>query len=640
MMGEKNICWTERILRVDLSSEKICEEPTLKYSERFLGGFGIGMKIMWDEVLPWIQPFDPENRLVFMTGPLTGTMAPTSGRFEIVTKAPGVNPFMPTRSGIGGYWGALLKFAGYDGLIVQGKAERPSLLEIFDEKVRITDADDLWGLDTFETQRVIEKKYGKGVKTLCIGPAGENRVHFSAILSESGYAAAKTGVGAVMGSKNLKAIVVKGSHGLKVAHPDEFMKNVKEANRLLRHHPMREWASQGPIEGQWKFVKQHRIKYASCFCCPVACRSFVRMPGFDGGEVMCLSQYYLNLGAIDDRAAWAGKVLSDKLGICQYTLYDLIGWMREEYEAGNITEEETGIPWSKSGTIEFIEKFLHMVAYRQGFGDLIGNGPMGVYQHFGEKVRDSYEAHFPARSQAEHYSVRAYPLVLMQWAMGNRDPLSGAHDWTVLVYWSGMNWPRDQKGALSSEQVKAIGKEVYGSEASVEAFTYADKAKVATIVQNMSSLKNSLILCDWSCFPILTSINNPPDFKGNPDIERKLYCSAAGTNLSADEWSKIGERMFNLERCVMVREGRRKKDDTVAGFHFRVPETEVPPWEKPQDVPPVADKGRFETMRDEFYRLRGWDPDTGVPTESKLRELELHDVADELIKEQVIVKNK
>ncbi len=639
-MGEKNICWTERILRVDLSTGNISEEPTLKYSERFLGGFGIGMKIMWDEVHPSIHPFDPENRLVFMTGPLTGTMAPTSGRFEIITKAPGVDPFMPTRSGIGGYWGAMLKFAGYDGLIVQGKAEKPSLIEIFDEKVRITDAYDLWGLDTFETQRVIEKKYGKGVKTLCIGPAGENRVHFSAIISDSGYGAAKTGMGAVMGSKNLKAVVVNGNHGLKVARPDEFIRNVKEAKRLLRNHPMREWASQGPIEGQWEFVKRYRIKYASCFCCPVACRSFVRMPGFDGGEVMCLSQYYLNLGTANDQAAWTGKVLSDKLGICQYTLYDLIGWMLEEYRAGKITEGETGIPWSKCGTIEFIEKFLDAVAHRHGFGDVIANGPIGVCRYFGEKVRDGYEAHFPARSQAEHYSVRAYPLILMQWAMGNRDPLSGAHDWTVLVYWSGMNWPRDQKGALSPEQVKAIGREIYGSEASVDPFTYEDKAKVATIVQNMSSLKNSLILCDWSCFPVLTSTNNPPEFKGDPDIERKLYCSGTGVDLSVDEWLKIGERVFNLERCVMVREGRRKKDDTVAEFHFRVPETEFPPWEKPHDVPRVADRQKFELMRDEFYRLRGWDSDTGVPTESKLRELELDDIADQLIKERVIGKDR
>jgi aldehyde:ferredoxin oxidoreductase len=295
-MDEKNVCWTGRILRADLSSGKISVEPTAAYSEHFMGGDGIGMKILWNELKPGLHPFDPENRLVFMTGPLTGTMAPTSGRFEIVTKAPGVDPFMPTRSGIGGYFGPELKFAGYDGLIIQGKAERPSLLEIFNERVKITDAHSLWGLDSFETQRMIIKEYGKGVRAVCIGPAGENRVHFSAIISDSGYAAAKTGMGAVMGSKTLKAIVVRGRHGLKVARPEEFISHVREGRRLLRNHPMRDWASQGPIDGQWKFVKRHRVKYASCFCCPVACRSFVRMPGFDGGEVMCLSQYYLNLG--------------------------------------------------------------------------------------------------------------------------------------------------------------------------------------------------------------------------------------------------------------------------------------------------------------------------------------------------------
>jgi aldehyde:ferredoxin oxidoreductase len=504
-MNEKELCYAGKILRVDMSSGIVSREPTGRYSDRFIGGDGIAMKIMWEEICPGVHPFDPDNLLIFMTGPLTGTLAPTSGRFEICSKAPGVDPFMPTRSGIGGYFGPELKFAGYDGLIVQGRAERPSLLEVFDEKVRLVDASDLWGLDAFETQKAIGRKYGKGVRALCIGPAGENRVHFSAIISDSGYAAAKTGMGAVMGSKNLKAIVVRGGRGLKVARPEEFISHVEEARRLLRNHPMRDWASQGPIEGQWRFVQRHRIKYASCFCCPVACRSFVRMPGFDGGEVMCLSQYYLNLGTENDEAAWVGKVLSDQMGLCQYTLFDLIMWLSEEFKAGNITEKDTGIAWSRLGTREFIEDFLYKVTYRKGFGDIIADGPIAVFRHLGEGVRDGYESHFPARSQAEHYSVRAYPLVLMQWAMGSRDPLSGAHDWTVLVYWSGMNWPRDQKGALTQEQLKKIGKEVYGSEASVDAFSYEDKAKVAVMVQNTSSLKNSLVLCDWSCFPILTS---------------------------------------------------------------------------------------------------------------------------------------
>ena len=196
-----------------------------------------------------------------------------------------------------------------------------------------------------------------------------------------------------------------------------------------------------------------------------------------------------------------------------------------------------------------------------------------------------------------------------------------------------MNWPRNQKGALTPEQLKAIGKQVYGSEASVDAFSYEDKARVAALIQNMSSLKNSLVLCDWSCFPILSSINNPPEYQGDPDMERKLYCSATGQDQDVNEWLRIGERIVNLERCVMVREGRRKEHDTVGDFHFRIPETAVPPWEKPQPVPPVANKTKFEAMRAEFYATRGWEPETGIPTDSKLKSLDLGDVAEELSKE-------
>jgi aldehyde:ferredoxin oxidoreductase len=635
-MAEASFGWNGRILRVDLSTGKISTESSSIYTKRFIGGLGVGLKIMWDEVLPTVHPFDPENKLIFMTGPLTGTLAPSSGRIEVCTKAPGVDPFMPTRSGIGGYWGPELKFAGYDGLIIQGSAETPSILEIFDDRIKLTSAPDLWGLDTYETQRRISKKYGRDAKTVCIGPAGENRVHFAAIISDSGYAAAKTGMGAVMGSKNLKAIVVKGSNGLKVARPDEFIGICRHATKLLRNHPMRKWTSQGPVIIEMEFAERHRKKFASCFNCPVACRSFIEMPGMDGGEVMCLSQYYLCLGAMDDKAAWNGKVLADKLGLCSYTLFDILGWLNEEYKAGHIAEEETGIPWRKFGSSEFISIVLHRISRREGFGDVIANGPTGTLKYLGEKARHLYEAHFPARGQAEHYSVRAYPVALMQWAMGARDPISNAHDWMTLVYWAGMHWPRTQKGALTHEQLKAIGKEVYGSEKSVDAHSYDDKAKTTIIIQNMSCLKNSLVLCDWSTFPILTSVNTPPDFKGDPDVERKLFCAATGVDVDVTQWLKIGERIFNLERAIMVREGRRKKDDTVAEYHFKVPETEVPPWELPMDTPPVADRERFERMRDEFYELRGWEVDNGIPTESKLRELELVDVADQLIKEGLI----
>lgn len=634
-MGEGPFGWTGRMLRVDLSTRSITVEPSSAYTDGFIGGVGVGMKVMWDEVLPHTQPFDPGNRLTFMTGPLTGTLAPSAGRFEICTKAPGVDPFMPTRSGIGGYWGAELKFAGYDGLIIQGTAEVPSVLEIFNHRIKLVNADDLWGLDTYETQRRITGKYGKDVKTLCIGPAGENRVYFAAIVSDSGYAAAKTGMGAVMGSKNLKAIVVRGSGGLRVARPDEFIGLCEYVTRLLRNHPMREWTSQGPVQGQWEFAKRHRTKFASCFNCPVACRSFIQMEGLDGGEVMCLSQYYLNLGAVDDKAAWTGKVLADKLGLCEYTLFDILGWLNEEYKAGNITEKDTGIQWSEFGSANFIKQVLDAISNRNAFGDVIADGPAETFRYLGEACREGYEAHFPARGQAEHYSVRSYPVALMQWAMGSRDPISDSHDWMVLVYWAGIHWPRSQKGALNPEQLRAIGKEVYGSEKSVDPYSYDYKAKTTIVVQNMSRLKNSLVLCDWSTFPILTSINSP-DFRGDPDAERKLFCAATGIDVDVNQWLRIGERIFNLERAIMVREGRRKEDDTVGEYHFKVPETEVPPWEVKRTPAPIANKEKFEKMRDEFYRLRGWDPETGIPKEEKLRELELDDVANELVRQGIL----
>jgi len=223
----------------------------------------------------------------------------------------------------------------------------------------------------------------------------------------------------------------------------------------------------------------------------------------------------------------------------------------------------------------------------------------------------------------------------MQWATDNRDPLSDAHDWTCLVYWAGMYWPRDEKGALNPEQLKARAREAYGSEKAADAFSYEYKAQTCIIIQNMSRLKNSLILCDWSMFPILTSPNTP-DYRGDPDAERKLYCAATGDEIDKSEWMKIGERIFNLERAIMAREGRRKKDDTVADYYFKVPEEEVAVWELKRTPSPVVLSEEFEKMRNEYYQLRGAVLETGVPSKKKLQELDLDDVAMELEKLGII----
>lgn len=174
--------WVGKILRVDLSSGKVNEEPSIDRVRKFIGGMGLSAKIMWDEIGPDIGPFDEENRLLFLTGPLTGTLAPTSGRMEVCSKCPEIEPPSCMRSGIGGRFGPELKFAGYDALIVQGKAEKPVMLVIEDGKARIVRADHLWGKDTFETQMRIWHDYGENYQTACIGPAGENLVHYAAVM--------------------------------------------------------------------------------------------------------------------------------------------------------------------------------------------------------------------------------------------------------------------------------------------------------------------------------------------------------------------------------------------------------------------------------------------------------------------------
>jgi len=231
--------WAGKILRVDLSEGKISREDTMKYAERFIGGRGICAKVAWDEIPPGIDPFDPENRLLVMGGPLSGTVVSGSGRAQFGTIGPQVYPAPRyTRSSMGGHWAAMLKYAGYDGLVVQGGAERPVWLRICDDDVEVKDAASLWGLDSFETQRVIMKEYGPEISVMAIGQAGENLCRIAVINNETEDAAGQGGFGAVMGSKKLKAVAVGGTRGVKVADLGRFLRAVKRwentDGRLLR----------------------------------------------------------------------------------------------------------------------------------------------------------------------------------------------------------------------------------------------------------------------------------------------------------------------------------------------------------------------------------------------------------------------
>ena len=226
--------WIGKILRVDLSSGRIWEESVAEEIQRFLGGRGLGAWYAWKELPPGIDGFDEENRLMFLTGPLTGTLAPTSGRFEVCGIAPQAYPRPHyTRSNVGGHWGPTLKYAGYDGVIVQGRAERPSYLWVEDGRAEIRDAGDLWGLDTCETQQQLKAQTGFDTEVMCIGPSGEHLVRIAVIHSSLENAAGQGGFGAVMGSKNLKAVAVRGTGGIRVADPETFLHECTHTHRLI-----------------------------------------------------------------------------------------------------------------------------------------------------------------------------------------------------------------------------------------------------------------------------------------------------------------------------------------------------------------------------------------------------------------------
>ncbi|MCU0615417.1 MAG: hypothetical protein MUD09_10140 [Desulfobacterales bacterium] len=307
--------WVGNILIIDLTSGDVTTESTESYVENYLGGRGLGVRLIYDHYKPGTDAFDPSNPLIFNTGPLSGTALSGSGRVDVTALSPMSQ--LRAKSNFGAYWGPELKFAGYDHVMIHGKAAKPCYIWIKDDKVEIRDAEHIWGKDTFETQKAIQEELGDPeIKSVCIGPAGEKLVRFACILTETGDAAGRTGMGAVMGSKNLKAVAVRGSGGIRVARPKEFLDLSIKINNEIREHPAyKELSVFGVARGVhmmyqlsffpvgyfedvcWDdilegysgadYVEKNQVKNMGCFCCPNRCMNFFSKPGIGKGLTSC-----------------------------------------------------------------------------------------------------------------------------------------------------------------------------------------------------------------------------------------------------------------------------------------------------------------------------------------------------------------
>ncbi|MBW1901607.1 MAG: hypothetical protein JRJ20_08215, partial [Deltaproteobacteria bacterium] len=348
-----------KILRVDLTTGKISTAPTDNYSGGFLGGRGIAARIHWDEVPPYIHPFDPENRLVFMTGPVCGVPGFSGSRWQVSGKSLSNNSF--TYCNLGGSWGAQLKFAGYDGLVIHGKAEKLSYLIINDENAALKDASDLKGKGAIDTREMIKNELGKTFRVVAIGPAGENRVAFATMTADMD-SSGSAGLGAVMGSKNLKAIVVRGQGKVEIADNEKI--------KLLRRKIKKIKLKVGP-ESWPTSLPQERIKKEICFGCISGCiRSAYSAKNGSVGKYICQSAFFYEAraqryyGEVTEVPFHANK-MCDNLGLDTRAVETMVMWLSRCHKSNTLTEKETGIPFSKIGSMAFIETLLNKIAFRE-----------------------------------------------------------------------------------------------------------------------------------------------------------------------------------------------------------------------------------------------------------------------------------
>lgn len=630
--------WTGRILHVDLGTGRIETRSTLDHARHYLGGRGLAARLAWEMIPPGRGPYDPESPLFFMTGALVGTPAPSAGRVTICGLSPQAYPHeWYTRSNLGGHWGAELKYAGYDGLIVTGRAPSPVTLHIENDSVTLRDADDLWGLGIIAAQERMRAALGPETRVLTIGPAGENRCRYAIIATGTESAAGQGGFGAVMGNKRLKAIAVRGRGGVAVAHPREMLRRA----RLVSEAALARYGRGMPDRNERS--DDYGQRPAPCtYLCPRACGHFYqRVPGVVrpertyAGQVFCCAPRLLGgewLGVrFTPEAGFELAQMSNDLGLNHWELtFGLGPWLLACQARGElrVLDGQTLNLQDPAFWAEMMER----IAHRRGWGDLLAEGAPRVADALGVG-QDLIGDYYPAYGSSSHWDGHGsfasphfpYWLVTaLQWALDTRDPIGGGHGYTTNIF--GLTRALDLQDADVLARLRRVGERLYGSAAAVDPWSgYADKAGPAVRHQNRGALKDSLGVCD-NIFPLLTD-PQCDDYLVSVDgvegwrLEHYLFEAACDWDLSAEDLDRAGERIFTAERLLAIRNWGRDRgaDETIIPYLQR-PEASVSPYLKERVT---LDAAAYRALLDACYALRGWDPTTACPTEATLHALGL-----------------
>ena len=639
--------YTGRTLRVDLSTRQVFIEDTPEPT-RWLGARGWNALVAWQEVPPGVGPFDAENRIVFSAGPLVGTGAPTAGRTTVSTISPRGYPApMWTWSSMGGYFGAELKYAGYDSIIVQGQADGPCYLLIEDDKVTIEDARPIWGKGVFATQQMLKARHGQAHQIAAIGPAGEHRVRYACIIHRLNNAVGNAGFGGVLGAKNLKAIAVRGTRGVQIAAPARFLEAVSDVWHLARGgmgcvgrpdagYPVvacthgcsvKCWARVRPIQDRYDTQSGLLMRtcnegvWAGGIRAPYkgisANGEQLDLPGAPGlGPAgMDISSLATDMGL----TTWAFHTFGNYLGALRSLGVEQVLGERLDIEDPN---------WWRD--------WITAVAHRQGVGNEYAEGLARFYDrhrigpaHLAAFLQDAgsrgHGWHRDGRAMERHHSP-FWEYAALLYAVSTRDVTPSTHGFLFLTYAAN----RTDDGE-PPELLQRLAERVYGSR---QAILPGDEhiEHVVAWHQLRSVIKDSLGVCDW-VYPILRRtyetreemLAEKESIYGDTAAEATLYEACTGIDMDIETMEhSIAERIVNLERCVDIRNhGRSRELDEAVIPHFQ--------WPEKTDGSHISkDASEFRALLDRFYGLRGWDRESGWPTWEKLTELGLSEAAETL----------
>ena len=679
--------WNGKILRVNLTNQQVTTINTEDYKE-WIGGHGIGTAIFFDLVKDkTISAFDPRNVLVIVPGLFSGTLVPAACRTEMVGIQAQSYPYeWFSRSNIGGRFANMLKYAGFDGIVLEGAADKPTWINVVEDDVELIDASNLWGLDTYETQKVIFKEvmgskgFDNRISTkggrqttqrpavLTIGPAGENKSRIATVQTDAGNAFGQGGFGGVWGAKNLKAISVLGTGNIEVADAKALMKARLWAKKNYgpdfdnpRVHAWQEFITShfgGHPGRHWTPFDRYR-RPSGCSGCHLNCQP--RTSTGLGNDTICRgATYYQNwdLAKHGRFTEISGKAasLAQQLGINAWELSVELSYLKVLYDQGILgpgKKIDTNLPVGKIGEVECVQDLLHKIAYRRDIGDDLAEGLPRAAERWGRAEEDLKTGLLPAMfwGYGEHYDARTEVYWGYSSIVSGRD--INCHDFNVVSHWMpALDIAAGKTPLVSAEEVaKWIGQigPYHDSEmlnfATDNMYSIHMARTTAWVLHYSRFWKQSCGLCD-NAFADFVNPYGPNNRGLTPEGELRFYKAVMGEDLSFEDSMEIGRKIFNLDRAIWTLQGRHRDMEKFPEYVYSVdtegisrlgkppsyymPTKENGKWDYRNVVPRHLDKNKVEDWKTIFYEQEGWDPRTGWQRRDTLEGLGLKNVADEL----------